>query len=140
MQILPDGSYIELIAFTHPVDHYPPGSSERSQRELHFWANKKPGWIDYANLGTSATVSEIINSRAEEEQTRVRYHPERPGGRETPDGRTLKWLVTFVDSDTSGPIADTSPFFCGDITPRKWRVITFLNSFESIHPHIWVGS
>lgn len=119
-QILSDGAYIELLAFVHPVEHYPPGSPEREKRESHMWARKSPGWIDFANLGTSTTLHEIINTRAEREGTQIRYLPERPGGRETPAGKVLQWIITSVDLETStDPIF---PFFCGDVTPREWRV------------------
>ena len=117
--------YLELIAFIHPIDHYPEGSEERSRRESNPWAHKLPGWIDYAFLGTSPTISKTINSRAEEEGNSVRYLAETQGGRETPEGRVLKWLITGPDPTTSvrGAAKNGSlPFFCGDITPREWRV------------------
>lgn len=117
--------YLELIAFTHPVEHYPEGSEERSRRENNPWASKLPGWIDYAFLGTSPTISKVINSRAREEGNGVRYLTEVPGGRETPTGRVLEWLITSPDptSIIEGAAKHGAlPFFCGDITPREWRV------------------
>lgn len=121
--------YLELIAFIHPIEHYPEGSEDRSRRESNPWARKLPGWIDYAFLGTSPTVSKIINSRAEEEGSGVRYLAEVPGGRETLEGRVLKWLITGPDPTTTveGVAKNgSSPFFCGDITPREWRVSSSL--------------
>ena len=120
-----DGVYLELIAFTHPVEYYPEGSEERSRRESNPWASKLPGWIDYAFLGTSSTISNIINSRAEEEGSGVRYLAEVPGGRDTPAGKHLKWLITGPDPTSNVESAAKNgslPFFCGDITPREWRV------------------
>lgn len=117
--------YLELIAFTHPVEYYPEGSEERRRRESSPWASKLPGLIDYAFLGTSSTTSKIINSRAQEEGSGVRYLAEVPGGRETSAGKVLQWLITGPDpiSNVEGIAKNGSlPFFCGDITPREWRV------------------
>jgi len=126
--------YLELIAFTHPIEHYPEGSEERSRRESHIWASKLPGWIDYAFLGTSPTISEIINSRAQEEGSGVRYLAEVPGGRETPAGRVLKWLITGPDPTSNVEDAAKNgslPFFCGDVTPREWRVRIIVCTYGS---------
>jgi len=126
--------YLELIAFTHPIEYYPEGSEERSRRESNMWASKLPGWIDYAFLGTSPTISKIINSRAQEEGSGVRYLAEVPGGRETPTGRVLEWLITGPDptSNVEGAAKNGSlPFFCGDITPREWRVRIIIHSCGS---------
>lgn len=117
--------YVELFAFTHPIEYYPEGSEERSRRESNPWASKLPGWIDYAFLGTSSTISKIINSRAQEEGSGVKYLAEVPGGRETPTGKLIRWLITGPDpmSNVEGAAKNGSlPFFCGDITPREWRV------------------
>lgn len=117
--------YLELIAFTHPIEHYPEGSEERSRRESNIWASKLPGWIDYVFLGTSPTISKIINSRAQEEGSSMRYFAEITGGRETPAGRVLKWLITGPDPAFSveGVAKNGSlPLFCGDVTQREWRV------------------
>lgn len=114
-----------MIAFLHPIEHYPEGSEERSRRESNLWAHKLPGWIDYAFLGTSPTISKIINSRAEEEGSGVRYLTEVPGGRKATTGKVLEWLITGPDptSAVDGAAKNGSlPFFCGDITPREWRV------------------
>ncbi|KAH0584571.1 hypothetical protein H2248_010104 [Termitomyces sp. 'cryptogamus'] len=121
--VLADGVYLELISFTHPVSYYPPGSSGRQARESHAWASKSPGWIDFAFLGNGLLtgpnrVSDIINDRAKKEGSGVEYNSEIPGGRERPDGKVLKWVIT---SPGSG-VRETLPFFCGDVTPREWRV------------------
>ena len=53
----------------------------------------------------------------------MRYLEEVEGGRERPDGKVLKWVITSpAEKDGRG----TVPFFCGDITPREWRVSILL--------------
>ncbi|TDL20176.1 hypothetical protein BD410DRAFT_726121 [Rickenella mellea] len=117
--VLSDGVYLELISFTHTVEYYPPSSPDRSKRESHWWASKHPGWIDFSHLATSNDISEIINDRGRKEFTNVVYQPAAAGGRERPDGKMLKWHVTFPDVKHGRGFL---PFFCGDDTPREWRV------------------
>lgn len=49
----------------------------------------------------------------------MEYLPEMKGGRERPDGKVLEWVISGP-----GPKLErgTVPFFCGDVTPRHWRV------------------
>ncbi|KZT24058.1 hypothetical protein NEOLEDRAFT_1068215 [Neolentinus lepideus HHB14362 ss-1] len=115
--VFQDGVYIELISFVHPISYYPPDSPARLAQERHAWGHKTPGWIDYAFLGTSEKLSEVINDRAQHEKSGVEYLPEQTGGRERPDGKVLKWRITAPER-----LRGTWPFFCGDITPREWRV------------------
>ncbi|KAF9009562.1 glyoxalase-like domain-containing protein [Cyathus striatus] len=130
--VLSDHIYLELISFTHSISHYPPGSPIRKQRESHAWANKEPGWIDFAFLGNgvaqpgteSQRISDAINNRGKEENTGVVYESEVPGGRTRPDGQILKWVITAVSKDLSKCKRGTWPFFCGDVTPRQLRVPT----------------
>ncbi|KAG0706464.1 glyoxalase-like domain-containing protein [Suillus ampliporus] len=118
--VLEDGVYLELISFTHPASHYPPGSPDRQKRDANPWAWKEPGWIDYAFLGSSSTsISELINARAKKDKSRIRYDPEVDGGRERSDGKVLKWRISAPSQDNGRGVA---PFFCGDVTPREWRV------------------
>lgn len=122
-QVFQDGTYVELIAFTHPASYYPPSTPIRAKRDAHAWASKPPGWIDYAFLGnSSASISEIINHRAEAEGSGVSYVPEVQGGRERPDGKILEWLIAAPSVDHGRGVA---PFYCGDITPREWRVRSY---------------
>jgi hypothetical protein len=146
-QIFQDGVYLELISFTHSPSHYPPSSPERREREDIPWASKLPGWVDFAFLGDSTTsISKIINDRAREDGSEVHYLPEINGGRETPDGKVLKWLISAPDT---GLETGSVPFFCGDLTPRAWRVsrlhrVIFDDSmdkifrFPLIHPQIHI--
>ena len=84
----------------------------------HRWAKERPGWVDWALLGLSddTNLAHILNHRSEK---RYHYEPTTPGGRERPDGKVLKWRIT-APSSTHKP--GELPFFCGDVTPRKWRV------------------
>ncbi|KAF8808023.1 hypothetical protein BYT27DRAFT_6599035 [Phlegmacium glaucopus] len=121
--VFADGVYLELISFTHPTSRCTPGSEELRQRERHRWATRSPGWIDYAFLGNgsrSDSISEIINQRGREDGSGVFYEPEQEGGRQRPDGKVLKWIISFPRQDERG-ITGT-PFFCGDVTPRYLRV------------------
>ncbi|KAF8894828.1 glyoxalase-like domain-containing protein [Infundibulicybe gibba] len=107
--VFADGVYLELISFTHHVSYYPPGSPQREQREAHQWASKQNGWVDYAFLGSGSktdSISKIINDRA------------KGGGRTRPDGKTLEWIISAPEGENRGML----PFFCGDVTPRNWRV------------------
>ncbi|KAF9228834.1 hypothetical protein BS17DRAFT_724699, partial [Gyrodon lividus] len=118
--ILGDGAYLELISFTHPASHYPPGSPDRQKRDANPWAWKKPGWIDYAFLGSSSmSISSIINGRAKQDDSGVRYAPEVDGGRVRDDGKVLQWVISAPEKNH---VRGTVPFFCGDVTPRSWRV------------------
>ncbi|CDO71886.1 hypothetical protein BN946_scf184940.g33 [Trametes cinnabarina] len=117
--IFADGTYLELLHFTHA----PPAST------AHPWAHKPPGWIDYAFLGNAGTpsVADTINRRAAADGSGVRYAPEVRGGRtRADDGRVLEWLITApAPSEGNGTRASARgrlPFFCGDVTPREWRV------------------
>jgi hypothetical protein len=122
-QILGDGAYLELISFTHPASHYPPGSPDRQRRDANPWAHKDPGWIDFAFLGASATsIARIINARAERDHSGIHYAPETRGGRTRADGRVLEWVISAAEGDR---FRGTVPFFCGDVTPRGWRVRSF---------------
>jgi hypothetical protein len=47
--VFADGVYFELISFTHPASHHPPGSPGRVKRDSNPWASRSPGWIDFAD-------------------------------------------------------------------------------------------
>ncbi|TFK18390.1 hypothetical protein FA15DRAFT_675332 [Coprinopsis marcescibilis] len=99
--ILADGAYLELISFTHLPEHYKKGTPERTKRDAHLWAQKTPGFIDFAFL------SELtINRRGKEEGGGVSYLPEVDGGRVRPDGEESMGILTF---------------FCGDVATRELR-------------------
>ena len=54
----------------------------------------------------------------------MRYNEGVDGGRVTPEGKTLKWKLTAPVNEVHG--VGNVPFFCGDVTPRDWRVSTGL--------------
>ncbi|KAM5542788.1 hypothetical protein V8D89_003749 [Ganoderma adspersum] len=105
-----DGTYLELIHFTSP----PP------QDDPNPWAHKQPGWIDFAFLGNGGipSIAETINSRADADRSGVHYAAEVRGGRTREDGKVLEWLISAAPGEERGQL----PFFCGDLTPRDWRV------------------
>lgn len=126
-QILGDDAYLELISFTHPASYYPPGSPDRQRRDANPWAHKDPGWIDFAFLGASTTsIARIINARAERDHSGIYYAPETRGGRTRADGQVLEWVISATEDDR---FRGTVPFFCGDVTPRDWRVRSFNDAF-----------
>ncbi|EFI28467.1 hypothetical protein CC1G_14000 [Coprinopsis cinerea okayama7 len=135
--LLGDGTYLELISFTHPPSHYPGNSPERSKRDQHRWSRKSPGWIDYAFLGNGVrdpSISETINKRAEQDGSGIKYLPEVDGGRVRPDGKVLKWLISAAEGEDHIGVV---PFFCGDVTPRELRVPS--DSSNTRHPSTVTG-
>ncbi|RPD55659.1 hypothetical protein L226DRAFT_617052 [Lentinus tigrinus ALCF2SS1-7] len=107
--VFADGTYLELIHFVHPPRPDDPNP----------WARKQSGWIDYAFLGTGGepSIADAINKRADKEASGVRYE-ESKGGRRREDGKVLEWVIGSTEESLRG----TLPFFCGDVTPREWRV------------------
>ena len=124
---------MELIFFTHEVSYYPPGFPEYEKRVSHPWASKQPGWIDYAFLGSgdsSADISKIINERSATEGSGVSYQPTVSGGRLNPDGRKLEWVLNIAEIAKHGK--GVLPFFCGDVSPREWRVRTYVRPADNL--------
>jgi hypothetical protein len=122
---MPDGTYLELVSFTHPESHYPPSSPSHDARRNHPWANKPSGWLAYAFLGaphTALPLSAVLNTRLEAAGSDTRYEPEVPGGRTRPDGVEIKWEITTPTRWGEKKGTSRLPFFCGDVTPRELRV------------------
>ncbi|PIL33010.1 hypothetical protein GSI_04459 [Ganoderma sinense ZZ0214-1] len=105
-----DGTYLELIHFTSP----PPNDDPNP------WAHKQPGWIDFAFLGNGGvpSIAGTINARADADGSGAHYAAEVQGGRTREDGKVLEWLISAPPGGERGEL----PFFCGDLTPREWRV------------------
>jgi hypothetical protein len=96
--VLPSSTYIEIIHFLKTVEETgPSGSPERKARESHHWADKVPGWIDWALLGFPAEAAQDL------------YHEPNRGGRTREDGEVLKWTTTFPKSKYS---RGALPFYC----------------------------
>ena len=126
-QVFPDGVYLELISFVHPLSYYRPGTPEHHARDTHQWAHLPSGWIDFAFLGTglrspSQSISRLINERSKKEGSGIEYDLEVEQGRVRHDGVQLRWLISQAtkEADRRGVV----PFFCGDVKPssRKLRV------------------
>lgn len=105
--VLEDGIYIEIISFEEQTTE-----EGKEKKNNHWWGSKAPGWIDFCLLGTPS----------QDEKVKDLYNPGVKGGRQTKDGKELKWEVTFPklgDGERRGAI----PFFCQDIdgTKREWR-------------------
>lgn len=139
--VLPDGVYIELIAF---LDYESPGLDRagetreqwQARREQHWWSAKQDGWIDWCLAGgVEDGQVQAINAKAQQQQ-RAHSSPQaqatkgdatslglykspRSGGRTTLRGDHIKWNVTFPQ-DALTPLA--LPFWCEDLTPRSLRV------------------
>lgn len=119
--VLPDGVYLELIAFVKPEDAVKVTGESHGEfikrRNAHWWYNRKDGWIDIALLGgaTDGRSAAITESSA----APVTYVKPQDGGRKTLTGKQLEWKVTFPASEHA---RGTVPFFCEDVTPREWRV------------------
>lgn len=112
---LPDGVYLELIAFL-------PGAA----RGAHWWGAKTPdSWADWALTppegATAADVLAAAHSSASARGRREQWDAPRAGGRRTPEGRQLEWEVAFPNAETCGA-RGRLPFICADKTPREWRV------------------
>ena len=76
-QILPGGSYLELISFTHPESHYPPSSPPPRRADNDPWANKANGWLAYAFLGApyaTPLLSAIVNARLQAASSDIHYY------------------------------------------------------------------
>jgi hypothetical protein len=126
---MPDGAYLELISFLHPMSHYPPSSPSYDARRRHPWTNKPDGWVAYAFLGTpraAPPLSVVLNERLQTVGSGVRYAPEVAGGRRRSDGIELKWEITRPATMADKEGGTRLPFFCGDVTPRELRVGTFV--------------
>lgn len=102
-----DGTYLELIAFVN---------DDPEKRKGHWW-DQPYGVIDWA-LGTDDFNYKALKDRLRTTDTDISYDEPKAGGRLTPDGKELKWEVTFPKGVARGNV----PFFCTDVTPRERRV------------------
>jgi hypothetical protein len=118
-----DGSYIELIAF---ID------DDSENRKGHWWGQHPNGLMDWALTSNSAEDVKAINDRLTD-SAGPKYADGQEGGRERPDGKELKWVVTFPENVRRGEV----PFWCHDVSSRDLRVPTDVNATN--HPCGAVG-
>ncbi|KAI5465339.1 glyoxalase-like domain-containing protein [Mariannaea sp. PMI_226] len=122
--ILPDGSYIELIAFTKGLDP--------EVRRAHRWGNLQEGRIiDWAYTLPAEPDFKLVQQRVEgaSSSTGIVYQDPVAGGRTRPDGVVLKWAVSGTLHHREGDHHShhlawpgDAPFWCFDRTPRNLRV------------------
>jgi len=119
--ILPDGFYFELLAFV-------PGAPE-DQVKSHWWYDtpSEEGYIDFSLALPSGIESDDyvreINGRGGE----LYEEPPRTGGRMGDGGNEFKWKVAFPrvgEGQGEERSRGRLPFWCEDLTERKWRVPT----------------
>ncbi|VUC23979.1 unnamed protein product [Clonostachys rosea] len=127
---LPDGSYLEFIAFV-------PGN-DPAKRAGHRWGHKQEGtvadWALTLNPAKSgdqgedihgATAFRKIQQAVLASQAEIQYPDPVRGGRLRPDGAELKWAVSGPkrqDGQTAPIEPGQTPFWCLDSTPRNLRV------------------
>ena len=114
--LLPDGVYIELIAFVDGVD---PDSRKR-----HRWGQLPENTIiDWALTLPHESDFAAVRARVDAADTPYAYSDPVPGGRVTDDKTVLKWAVATAVDGTGGPLRPgLLPFWCLDRTPRRLRV------------------
>ena len=114
--LLPDGVYIEFIAFAKDADP--------EQRRKHRWGNLKENTIiDWALTVPSESDFAAVQQRVLDSSAGFSYHDPIPGGRKREDGVTLEWAISAArDAQGNAIIPGHLPFWCLDRTPRHLRV------------------
>jgi hypothetical protein len=137
---MPDGTYLELLSFTHSESHYQPSSPSHEARRRHPLANKACGWAAYAFLGVPPSplppLSTLLNERLGDAGSSTRYDAEFVVSRKqqqqpSSDGDfEIKGGITPPARWSSEKEGGTRlPFFCGDLTPRELRVRTTCRAY-----------
>ncbi|OJJ45216.1 hypothetical protein ASPZODRAFT_133841 [Penicilliopsis zonata CBS 506.65] len=120
--LLPDGVYLEFIAFFPDADP--------AERAAHRWGClPENSIIDWALTATGERDGEG-DFEASRERLRavasdigVQYQDLVPGGRVKPNGTVLKWAVSQAFNKHQQPLhPGLLPFWCLDRTPREFRV------------------
>lgn len=142
--LLPDGSYIEFIAFLPGVD--------QKVRAKHKWGKRKEGIVvDWALTLPSSTSDGLegqtkafkkIQEAVDDTKTGLSYGDLVAGGRHRPDGKHLKWAVAAAYRTHCGHVEAMEvgllPFWCLDDTNRNLRV-PYLQDGVARHPAGAVG-
>ncbi|KAL7271648.1 hypothetical protein RUND412_005571 [Rhizina undulata] len=130
-----DGTYLELIAFIN---------DNPSLKRGHPWGDKEYGFIDYALTNADGSTFDYAGLRGRINKKGGRlgidYAQPADGGRKRPDGKEVKWRVTFPQNVTSGHSTEIGaggrrgeiPFWCHDETPRSLRVDA--SKENTVHP------
>ncbi|KAJ5087442.1 hypothetical protein N7456_011058 [Penicillium angulare] len=127
--LLPDGVYLELIAFFDDVDP--------ERRRQHRWGNETEGTIiDWAFTLPTEDDFGTVQQRFQNANINVSYTNPIAGGRTKPDGTVLKWAVCVSRDDQDKAVAPGSmPFWCLDRTPRENRVPYESEAHLTQHPN-----
>ncbi|KAE8380079.1 glyoxalase-like domain-containing protein [Aspergillus bertholletiae] len=114
--LLPDGVYIEFIAFAKDADP--------EQRRKHRWGNLKENTIiDWALTLPRESDFLAIQQRVLDSHAGFSYQDLIAGGRKRDDGAILEWVVSAAkDAQTDAIVPGYLPFWCLDRTPRHLRV------------------
>jgi hypothetical protein len=126
--LLPDGVYLELIAFVVGVDP--------ERRRNHRWGNEKEDTIvDWAFTLRSESDFGAVQQRFQGADTDASYSDPIAGGRTKPDGTVLKWAVCVPKNGQGQVIPGSLPFWCLDRTPRADRVPYEVEPSLTQHPN-----
>lgn len=114
--LLPDGVYIEFIAFAK--------DASPEQRRKHRWGNLKENTIiDWALTLPSESDFTAVQQRVLDSNAGLSYQDPIPGGRKREDGVVLEWAVSAPRDAHGNAISPGHlPFWCLDRTPRHLRV------------------
>lgn len=134
--ILRDGVYLELIAFIN---------DDPELKKGHWWGELPNGIIDFAF--TSKDVDDLTTPGGVKDRLDkvkgglgVGYDEPKAGGRKRPDGKEVKWFVTFPRGlkEHETVRRGSVPFWCHDVTDRELRVPAH-DTTATTHPSNAVG-
>ncbi|KAE8312367.1 glyoxalase-like domain-containing protein [Aspergillus transmontanensis] len=131
--LLPDGVYLEFIAFAKDADP--------EQRRKHRWGNLKENTIiDWALTLPSESDFAAVQKRVLNSNAGFSYQDPIAGGRKREDGVNLEWAVSAArDAHGNAIIPGHLPFWCLDRTPRHLRVPYQEQSDLTRHPNGVLG-
>ncbi|CAG7915921.1 unnamed protein product [Penicillium olsonii] len=126
--LLPDGVYLEFIAFFDNIDP--------EKRRSHRWGNEQENTIiDWAFTLRSEEDFSAVQQRFKKADTEASYTDPIAGGRTKPDGTVLKWAICVPQQPHGKIVPGSLPFWCLDRTPRANRVPYELEPQLTQHPN-----